>query len=137
MIQTKLDEIKRELEFRASRSGGPGGQHVNKVNTCIELRFNIPESKVLSGEEKEQLLRFYRSRITELGELIIISQSYRSQLMNKQDAWERFSRLLIQAFIPKRERKPTRPTRSSVKKRLESKKRQSEKKRLRSGRNFS
>jgi ribosome-associated protein len=136
MIHGKLADIKQELEFRASRSQGPGGQHVNKVNTRIELRFNIHKSRVLSQEEKEQLEKFYRSRITEKGELIIISQTYRSQQMNKQDALERFFQLILQAFRPKRKRIPTRPTRSSAKRRLENKKRLSIKKRMRSDRDF-
>ena len=122
------ENFEPELLFSASRSSGPGGQHVNKVNTKIELRFHIPSSVLLSEEEKEILLQKLKNKINKDGELIIVSQENRSQLKNKEAAIEKFLDMLKKALTPTKKRKPSRPTRASLEKRLDKKKLVSEKK---------
>ena len=117
-----------EFVFNASRSSGPGGQNVNKVNTRIELRFNISESILLNEGEKELLLEKLKNRINSQGELIIVSQDDRSQLKNKENAIRKFFQLLQIALTPNKKRKPTKPTLASRHRRLENKRRHSEKK---------
>ena len=124
----------RELPFEqewiitTSRSSGPGGQHVNKVSTKVELRLNIPDSNLLDDEQKAILLQKLKNKITHTGDLIIVSQSTRSQLKNREAAIEKFFTILENALKPKKKRKPTRPTKASQEKRLEEKKMISEKK---------
>jgi len=117
-----------EFVFSASRSSGPGGQNVNKVNTKIELRFNIPASVLLSEEEKILLMEKLKNRINSLGELIIVSQDDRSQLKNKENAISKFYQLLQYALTPQKMRKPSKPSMASRHRRLENKRRLSEKK---------
>lgn len=117
-----------ELKFSASRSSGPGGQNVNKVNTKVELRFRIADSVLLSEKEKERLLEKLANRINSDGELILVSQTERSQLKNKEAVTEKFYHLITRALTPKKKRKRTKPSAESVEKRLEAKRIQSEKK---------
>ncbi|MBC8488145.1 MAG: aminoacyl-tRNA hydrolase [Bacteroidetes bacterium] len=113
--------FERELVFTSSRSSGPGGQHVNKVSTKVELRFHIPNSGLLNDEEKDILLIKLKNKINSEGELIIVSQDDRSQLKNKEKAIEKFYELLQKALTPPKKRKPTKPTPASKEKRLEKK----------------
>jgi ribosome-associated protein len=119
-----------EIEFiyAASRSSGPGGQHVNKVSTRIELRFDIPSSHLLQEEEKNVIISKLANRINKEGILILASQSERSQYDNKAKVIEKFYRLLEKALTPAKKRTPTRPTAASKAKRLEAKHIKSEKK---------
>jgi ribosome-associated protein len=118
----------REFLFSASRSSGPGGQNVNKVSTKVELRFDIPHSILLTEEEKEILLTQLQKKINSEGILIIVSQSERSQLKNKEKTIEKFYTLLQKSLAPKKKRKPTKPNAVAKEKRLEEKKMNSEKK---------
>ena len=127
MVMEKRD-FTVELHFSASRSSGPGGQHVNKVSTKMELRFHIASSALLSDEEKELIAEKLANRINAAGELVLVSQSERSQIQNKEKVTEKFYTLLLRALTPRKKRKPTRPTRISKEERLEVKKQQSEKK---------
>lgn len=127
----RIYKLLNEITFNASRSSGAGGQNVNKVNTKVELRFPIVQSLELTEEEKELLRNKLRTRITEQDELIIVAQTERSQLKNKEIATEKFVTLLEKAFTPQKKRKPTRPTKASITKRLETKKKNSERKALR------
>ncbi len=118
-----LDErdFQSEFEFNASRSSGPGGQNVNKVSSKIELRFNIQKSEVLEDGEKQIILTRLSNKINHNGELIIVSQSERSQLKNKERAIERFYQILNKALKPNKIRIKTAPTQASKEKRLEEK----------------
>ncbi|HMV11256.1 MAG TPA: alternative ribosome rescue aminoacyl-tRNA hydrolase ArfB [Cyclobacteriaceae bacterium] len=120
-----------ELLFSASRSSGPGGQNVNKVNSRITLRFNIRESTILTYDEKSILLTKLGSRLTEAGELIVHAQDKRSQLQNKEAVMAKFDVMLAKAFEKKKARKATKPSKTAVQKRINSKKKRSEKKQWR------
>lgn len=122
------DDIFKELEFNYSRSSGPGGQHVNKVNTKVGLRFDVGASSILTEEQKSLLWLKLSNKLTKEGVLVIASQEARSQLANKELVIKKLDLLFDNAFKIKVKRKPTRPTKGSVKKRLESKKHQAQKK---------
>ena len=117
--------INRGLEqyvvLTATRSSGPGGQNVNKVSSRVEARLNINSCPVFSEMERAILNQKLASRITQEGEMIICSQIHRSQLMNKQEAISRMCFLIAMALTPIKTRKPTRPTKASVVRRLKTK----------------
>jgi len=128
IIIMKNEDFSREFIFSASRSSGPGGQNVNKVSTKVELRFDIPHSDLLSEEEKEMLMLKLQKKINSDGFLIIVSQSERTQLKNKEKTIEKFYSLVTKALIPEKKRKRTHPGAAAKEKRLEEKKMNSEKK---------
>lgn len=121
-------QIHSELQFKAVRSSGAGGQHVNKVSTKVELAFDVAASQGLSAVEKERLLLKLKSRLTKDGVLQLHCDESRSQHKNRDLVVKRFFDLLKNALIVPKKRKPTKPTRSSVEKRLKSKKQAAEKK---------
>jgi len=118
----------REFKFQTSRSSGPGGQHVNKVSSRVELRFNLRETHLLNDEDKSTLYNKLATRISQDGILSIVVQTDRSQLRNKQSAIEKFFDLLTQAFTPIKKRRPTKPSRAARERRLKTKRIDSEKK---------
>lgn len=120
--------ILSEIGFAATRSSGAGGQNVNKVNTRVELRFNLTTSQILSVEEKQRLMAKLTSRINLEGELVMTSQTERTQLGNKEKVTSRFLELLAKALTPPRRRRATRPTMASKRKRVDDKKKLAEKK---------
>ena len=120
-----------EFEFKSSRSGGKGGQNVNKVETKIELNFDVVNSMILNDDEKKRILLKLQNRIDKNGILQIIAQTERSQLMNKLKAQKRFNELIENALKKEKERKKTKPSASSKEKRIETKKIISEKKVMR------
>lgn len=130
-IKLKSRNFETEFSYKTSRSSGPGGQNVNKLNTRVELRFDVGSSMLLSENEKKKIKSKLGNRINSNGELLITSQSERSQLKNKQAATERFFQLLTLALQAVKKRKATRPTCSSVEKRLDKKRLLSQKKSLR------
>jgi len=117
-----------ELHYSASRSSGPGGQNVNKVSTKVELRFLVASSQLLTEAEKALIAEKLASRINAAGELLLVAQSERSQLKNKELVTEKFYALVTKALTPRKKRKATRPSRASKEERLETKRKQSEKK---------
>lgn len=127
----KNRNLESELTFNTSRSGGPGGQNVNKVNTKVELRFHVQHSALLSDDEKKRIAIKLANRINNEGELLLVAQSERSQLKNKEEVVERFYELLTTALKPVKKRKATRPTKSSIEARIKQKKQKSEIKSLR------
>ena len=110
----------REIEISAIRAQGAGGQNVNKVSSAIHLRFDIGASS-LPGLYKERLLRLHDQRITKEGVVVIKAQQHRSQEKNREEALERLQELIRSVAVTRKKRKPTKPTRSSQKKRLDSK----------------
>lgn len=122
------EQLLTEVQFSASRSGGPGGQNVNKVNTKIELRFPIHDSAVLDEMQKQLVLSKLKNRINNEGELLITSSAERTQWKNKEKATQKFFELIEKALTIPRKRKKTQPTVASRIKRLENKKKQGQKK---------
>jgi ribosome-associated protein len=118
-----------ELEFRASRSGGPGGQHVNTSSTRVEVTWDVAGSPALSEEQRQRLLARLASRLDSTGRLRLVSSSTRSQLRNREDVTERLREVVAQALVVPKTRKRTRPPRAAKAARLESKRRRSATKR--------
>ena len=119
-----------ELELKAVRSSGPGGQHVNKVSTAVQLQFDIHSSS-LPDEIKERLREMSDHRISDSGRITILAKSFRSQEKNRKDAIQRFQELIRKAAVPRRKRKKTSIPKSSKIRRLRNKKFRSEVKSMR------
>ncbi len=117
-----------ELEFKMSRSSGPGGQNVNKVNTKVELRFDINKSLLLSEEEKEKIFLSLKNKINNDGILIIVTQETRSMFKNKEICLKKFYEQLENVLKVEKERKKTNIPLKYIERRLKSKKQNSEKK---------
>ena len=131
MNELKNRGFERELNFKASKSGGKGGQHVNKVMTKIELTFNVPASKILTEEEKSLLFLNLAGKLSSQGALRIAAETFRSQLQNKEAALERFYKLLEKSLKKRKPRTQTVPTKQSAEKRHKAKQIKGEKKKNR------
>jgi ribosome-associated protein len=132
LIMSGVSIPEDEITFTASRSGGPGGQNVNKVSSKVTLAFNIQESRALSNEQKRKVSAKLSTRISKEGVLQIVSQRTRSQDVNRADTIERFAELLRRALTPQRARIKTRVPRGAKEQRLEKKRQRSAKKQIRS-----
>jgi ribosome-associated protein len=123
-----VQNLTKELKFKAIRSGGAGGQHVNKVSSKIELTFDIDGSNELSEGQKELLLKSLSSRLTKENVLILFCDESRSQHKNKEIVTERFLEIIKKGLKKPKSRKRTKPSKASIKKRLDNKKKLGEKK---------
>ncbi|HMQ00800.1 MAG TPA: alternative ribosome rescue aminoacyl-tRNA hydrolase ArfB [Cyclobacteriaceae bacterium] len=128
MKQPDTKELLKEASFTAVRSAGAGGQHVNKVSSKVQLKFDVVNSYVLDAEQKALILQKLAGKINNEGQLIISAQEDRSQLKNKAICKAKFEKLIQKAFYQPKARKKTKPSKSVKERRLKSKKIQSEKK---------
>lgn len=132
-VNDELSIPRSELEFRATRSGGPGGQHVNTSSTRIELLWNLLTTRALSDEQRERVRQRLASRTDADGFIRVVSSESRSQLRNREAAESRLTEILRRALLKPRKRIPTRPSRASREARLKDKRMRGEKKRMRRG----
>lgn len=130
-MKPNTQDLETEITFKTSRSGGSGGQHVNKVSTKVELDFDIPASRILTEEQKSVLLAKLSSKLTTEGVLQIVVQTERSQLRNKKIAVEKFHELVVASFTEQKKRKATKVPKGVKEKRLLVKKRKAEIKKMR------
>jgi ribosome-associated protein len=127
----QAEDLFHELIFTTSRSGGPGGQNVNKVNSKVTLRFDVIHSSILNEDQKNVITQRHPTKITREGVMLITSQDKRTQLDNKAETVAKFNLLLKQAFTLRKKRKATKPGKAATKRRINDKKQQSEKKQWR------
>jgi ribosome-associated protein len=130
-ITDRISIDEQELEERFVRASGPGGQNVNKLSTAVQLRFDARRSPSLPGDMRARLERLAGKRLTREGVIVIIAQRHRTQERNRQDALDRLIELLRAAAVRPVPRRPTKPTKGSRERRLETKKRRSSIKGLR------
>jgi ribosome-associated protein len=127
----QAEQLTKELTFITSRSSGPGGQNVNKVNTKVTLKFDVMASSVLQDDQKELILKKLATRLTKEGILLISAQDKRSQLQNKEEVLYKLDQLLSKIFTPKKIRRATKPSKAAKHTRIKEKKQHSEKKQWR------
>jgi len=129
--ENKINIPEEELVYEYFRSSGPGGQNVNKVATGVRIRFDIEKSTIFTPEEKQKIKTKLKNRINEKGELLVENEETRSQLQNRENAYQKLIELISEALEEEKERIPTNVPQSAKKQRIEEKKQISEKKRLR------
>ena len=113
----------QELEFTFARSSGPGGQNVNKTETKATLRWAVAQSSALPADVRARFLRTFATRITTRGQLVLYSQRHRDRLRNIDDCLAKLAAMLRQVATPRRKRRPTRPSRGAIERRITEKKR--------------
>ena len=131
VVNSRIRIPDAELSWTFVRSSGPGGQNVNKVSSKAVVRWNPGASPSLPEDVRERFFARYRSRLTNEGELVISSQRYRDQARNIEDAKQKLADLLTKVAVAPKKRRPTKPSRSSIARRIESKQATSRKKQLR------
>jgi ribosome-associated protein len=134
VVNENLSIPEEEFEFSFVRSGGPGGQKVNKTSSKALVQFNVDASPSLTEGQKARIKQRLANRMNSEGVLLLAAQDQRSQTMNRESALERLAALLAEALKVQKRRRPTRVPRGAVERRLEGKRQQSQKKRERSGR---
>ena len=132
--EASMKILPTEIEFTFVRSSGPGGQNVNKVNSKAVMRWNVVESPSLSVDVKSRFLNAYASKLTSLGELILMSDAYRDQGRNREDCLQKLEEMIQKVLLPPKARKKTKMSWSKKTKNKESKKMHSERKKSRSSR---
>lgn len=130
-VSAQLTIPRSELTMRATRAGGPGGQHVNTSSTRVEVRWNVVASAALDDAQRERLLQRLASRLDAEGNVRVVASDSRSQRKNRESAEARLADLVRSALVVPRARKPTKPSKAVKRRRLEAKKKQGEKKRER------
>ena len=120
-----------EIEIETSRSGGPGGQHVNKTSSRVSLRWNVSQSSALSDEQKQICLARLKTRINMAGELVLHVDTFRSQVMNRQYAYKRLHELVNDALKPRKKRIKTRVSQAAQARRINAKKKRGQLKKMR------
>ena len=130
-VNSEVSIPRFELTFRATRAGGPGGQHVNTSSTRVELVWNVERSRSVSEAQRSRLREKLASRLDGGGNVRVVASAYRSQARNRDDALERLAALIRRALMVPKARKKTRPSRGAVESRLQLKRHTSDKKRER------
>lgn len=130
-VNSRIEIPLTEFDFSFSRSGGPGGQNVNKVNTKVTLRWDIQRSPTIPDDVRDRFRARYRRRINKDGELVMYSQRYRDQGRNVADVLEKLRELVLQVAVAPVPRKKTKPSRGANRRRLEQKRRNANRKQMR------
>ena len=128
-----FNDLVKEFQFTTSRSSGPGGQSVNKVNTKVTLRWDVMNSTAIDEDQRSKIVVKLAKVLNNEGEVVLSAQSSRSQLQNKEEVIDKLDLLITKAFTIPKARKATKPTKASKRKRLDDKKKLSDKKKLRRG----
>jgi ribosome-associated protein len=131
VVNSRISIPMSEFQFSFARSSGPGGQNVNKVNSKAMLRWRVLESGSLPGDVRDRLLTRYGTRITGEGDLIVSSQRFRDQGRNVSDCLEKLREMLAAIAAPPKRRRPTKPSRAAVARRIETKQKRSRQKQMR------